>query len=122
MQRADPREDATWDIAVGVGFNPSSFQSIADLLSPERVRIHLRTLAELLDAAILSESDPDQARGAVHKLISVSASLGFERVSLSCQRIERAYFEGTSFADAHFQLRQAAEAARPVIEMLRTCP
>jgi hypothetical protein len=98
-------------------FNEASYQSIATLLSPERARHHVRTLAELIEQASLS-SVADVDRSAVHKLISISASLGFDQISLSCRRVEQAFAEGRSRSEAFAQFCRAAEAARPTIRKL----
>jgi hypothetical protein len=105
-------------LAAERGFNRSSFQKIAQLLPPERVSLHLRTLARLIDEAVSSEGDQDLTRNAVHKLISVSATLGFDELSCSCLGVEQAYCEGRSSSGAHSRLRRAAEVARPLIERL----
>ena len=118
MQEANASEGADRGTAIAAAFNQSSFQNIAQLLSPERVAVHLETLADLIDQAVLADGEPDEVRPAVHKLISVSASLGFDAVSMCSRRVEQAYCDGTSLCDARSQLRRAADAARPVIEKL----
>jgi CheY-like chemotaxis protein len=95
-----------------VSFEVAVYQNALELLTPAKLKKHLRSLDAHLAEVLSSEAADPEVRQLAHVLVSHAGMLGFVEVSRRCDDLQNAKCGTNQFRNAHITARGAAQEAR----------
>lgn len=103
-------------------FDATVYESVEALLPPERLRSHLASLDNELEAAFGPSMAKDGVQQVAHKLVSQAGMLGFSKLSECCRELEQACLEGKDTSHQFESCSAAAYHTRIKIAELLSTP